>query len=48
MLDFVNLFVVSMYVLHYKNPLLQKSMQKIFWCFPNHFDDSDKWKRLDA
>lgn len=30
-LDFINLFVVTMYVLHYRNPILVKSMTKVFW-----------------
>jgi hypothetical protein len=30
-LDFINLFVVTMYVLNYRNPILVKSMTKVFW-----------------
>ena len=33
-LDFVNLFIVSMYVMIYRNPILLKKMGKVFWQFP--------------
>jgi hypothetical protein len=45
--DFFNLFLVSMYILNFRNPLLVKSVQKIFWQFPSANDDIDMWKRLD-
>jgi hypothetical protein len=47
LLDFFNLYAVSMYILHYRNPILVKSMQKIFWRFPSKFEDAEKWDRLD-
>jgi len=46
LLDFLNLYLVSMYILHYRNPLLVKSVEKIFWSFPAAFDNSNKWNRL--
>lgn len=45
--DFFNLFLVSMYILNFRNPLLVKSVKKIFWQFPSANDDIDMWKRLD-
>lgn len=38
-LDFVNLYLVSMYLYHYGNPLLEQHMKKVFWSFPSRFDD---------
>jgi hypothetical protein len=32
--DFLNLYLVAMYVLHYRNPVLVKSVEKVFWQFP--------------
>lgn len=31
MLDFLNLYIVTMYVLIYRNPILVKRMKKVFW-----------------
>ena len=45
-LDFINLYLVSMYLYHYGNPLLEQSMKKVFWSFPSGFDDAKKWARL--
>lgn len=45
-LDFFNLYLVSIYVLHYRNPILIKSMKKVFWCFPV-LSDAAQWQRLD-
>lgn len=45
--DFFNLFLVSMYILNFRNPLLVKSVKKIFWQFPSANDDINMWKRLD-
>mmetsp|Transcript_34734 Transcript_34734/g.53326 ORF Transcript_34734/g.53326 Transcript_34734/m.53326 type:complete len:565 (-) Transcript_34734:5263-6957(-) len=45
-LDFFNLYLVSMYILHYRNPLLVKSVHKIFWQFPALYDSKEKWNRL--
>jgi hypothetical protein len=47
LLDFLNLYLVSMYVLLYRNPLLTKSMKKVFWQFPSNDDPKEKWDRLD-
>jgi len=46
-LDFFNLYLVSMYILHYRNPVLVRNMKKVFWVFPSRFDSQDKWARLD-
>lgn len=46
-LDFFNMYIISMYILHYRNPILVKSMRKVFWRFPSMFEDSEKWDRLD-
>jgi hypothetical protein len=32
--DFINLFIVSMYIMTFRNPILVKSMSKVFWQFP--------------
>ena len=47
LLDFLNLYLVSMYVLNNRNPILIKIVKKIFWTFPSKFEDKDKWNRLD-
>lgn len=47
MLDFVNLYLVSMYVLNFRNPLLVKSVQKVFWQFPAMSDSPEQLARLD-
>lgn len=46
LLDFVNLYLVSMYVYHYRNPVLLKAMQKVFWVFPKPSDPIEKWNRV--
>jgi len=46
-LDFLNLFLVSMYILFYRNPVLVKGMKKVFWSFPSDFDGKEKWSRLN-
>lgn len=38
-LDFLNLFLVSMYILNFRNPVLVKSVEKIFWQFPMMSDN---------
>jgi len=45
-LDFFNLYLVAMYVLHYRNPILVKSVEKVFWQFPQLTDDQKAWSRL--
>jgi hypothetical protein len=45
-LDFLNLYLVAMYIFHFKNPLLMKQMQKVFWVFPHPSDKPQKWDRL--
>lgn len=46
-LDFINLAMISMYVFNFRNPLLFRSMKKVFWSYPNEFDSIQKWKRLE-
>jgi len=46
-LDFLNLYLVSVYILHYRNPILVKTMQKVFWSFPSVYDGKEKWERLE-
>jgi hypothetical protein len=46
-LDFINLYLVSMYVLNFRNPLLNVQMRKCFWQFPNVNDSKEKWARLE-
>jgi hypothetical protein len=41
-LDFLNLFIVSMYVMIYRNPILLKKMNKVFWQFPTP-QQRDQW-----
>ena len=46
-LDFINLYLVSMYVFHYRNPILIRAMKKVFWVFPTPGDAQDRWHRLE-
>ena len=34
-----------MYVQNFRNPVLFKSMHKVFWMFPS-IDDTEQWQRL--
>jgi len=47
MLDFFNLYLVSMYILYFRNPIFDKSMKKVFWKFPLPTDDPQQWNRVD-
>lgn len=38
MLDFFNLYFVSMYVLYFRNPIFDKTMKKVFWKLPRPSD----------
>jgi hypothetical protein len=46
MVDFVNIFIVSMYIMTFRNPILVKTMTKVFWQFPSP-EDIEQWRRLD-
>lgn len=46
MVDFVNLFCVTMYIMTFRNPILVKRMVKVFWLFPSP-ENGEQWKRLD-
>lgn len=37
-LDFIDLFLISMYIFNFRNPVLVKSVHKIFWQFPTMSD----------
>jgi hypothetical protein len=45
-LDFIIIYAISMYILIFRNPVIMKRMQKVFWQFPT-LDDVDEWARLD-
>ena len=47
LLDFLNLYLVSMYVFNNRNPVLIKIVKKIFWRFPSKFEGKEKWNRLE-
>jgi len=36
--DFINLFVMTMYIYEFRNPILNKSLKKVFWSFPSKDD----------
>jgi len=36
--DFFNLAVITMYVVNFRNPLLFRSMKKVFWTYPSEYD----------
>ena len=36
--DFINLFVITMYVFVFRNPILNKNLSKVFWQFPTKDD----------
>lgn len=44
--DFINIFVITMTIFEFRNPILNKSLKKVFWQFPNK-DDTSQWARLD-
>lgn len=46
MVDFVNLFCVTMYIMTFRNPILVKRMVKVFWLFPSP-ENGEQWKRLE-
>lgn len=44
--DFVNIFIMTMYIFEFRNPILSKRLKKVFWQFPTT-DDAEQWARLD-
>lgn len=44
--DFVNIFLMTMYIFEFRNPILSKHLKKVFWQFPTK-DDKEQWARLD-
>jgi len=47
MVDFFNLFIVSLYILQYRSELFNKTMGKVFWKFPLPTDEPEFWNRCD-
>lgn len=47
MLDFFNLYLVSMYILFFRSPIFDKSMKKVFWKLPKPSDDPEQWARCE-
>jgi len=45
-IDFVNLCMITIYIFTYRNPVLRKSMKKVFWQFPTS-DNIEQWNRLE-
>ena len=45
--DFMNIFLMTMYIFEFRNPILSKSLKKVFWQFPTK-DDATQWARLDS
>jgi len=37
-LDFINLAIITMYCINFRNPLLFRNMKKVFWSFPSEYD----------
>jgi hypothetical protein len=44
--DFINIFLMTMYIFEFRNPILSKNLKKVFWQFPTS-DDKEQWARLD-
>jgi hypothetical protein len=38
-LDFINIYIISLYVLIFRNPIIMKRVKKVFWQFPS-LDDA--------
>lgn len=36
--DFVNIFLMTMYIFEFRNPVLSKGLKKTFWQFPTKDD----------
>jgi hypothetical protein len=47
MLDFFNLFIVSMYILLFRSLIFDKDMEKVFWKIPLPSDIPSEWNRVD-
>ena len=46
-IDFIILYLISIYIYHYRNPILYKSVHKIFWRFPAFYEPKEIWERVD-
>lgn len=46
LIDFLNLYILTMYISIYRNPVLLRVMTKVFWQLPRP-SDREQWKRLD-
>jgi hypothetical protein len=36
--DFINIFIITMIIFEFRNPILNKSLKKVFWQFPTKDD----------
>jgi hypothetical protein len=41
------MYMVTMFIMIYRNPILFKGVEKVFWQFPSMTDEQEKWARLD-
>lgn len=46
MIDFIVLYILTMYLTIYRNPVLLRVMKKVFWQLPKP-SDREQWKRLE-
>jgi hypothetical protein len=45
--DFITLYLISLYLFFYGHPLLNTSMKKVFWSFPKNYDPFADWEDLE-
>ena len=45
-IDFIILYLINIYIYHYRNPILYKSVHKIFWRFPAFYEPKEIWDRV--
>jgi len=46
-LDYINIFLLMMYVYYFGNPILSNDINEIFIAYPTSTDDKN-WKALEA
>jgi hypothetical protein len=44
--DFIALYLISIYLFFYGHPLLNTSMKKVYWSFPKTYDSFLEWDQL--
>jgi hypothetical protein len=44
--DYINIFLITMMIFEFRNPILNKSLKKVFWQFPTK-DNTEQWARLN-